>query len=232
MKAVTSEPYQSADTHHRPAQSKQRVRDEVKGGQAQIIGLPGRLRKRDDDPEIRDRIAGQVLCRIQQDSRERGREVPLRRARFLVHDLRVPVGAQMKVMVGVQGAIAAIGQEQRPPGQQVRQKLVQRPVMREGAVRAVMPQQREAVLPVADDQNGERVSGRVVPESGQDDGADHDRPVEQGVFQPRPDRPFVENVSAGRGLCGLCGAGGPSRAFFEAPFRGVSRSSGYFFARK
>ena len=32
MNAVTSDPYQSAETHHSPAQNKRRVRDEVEGG--------------------------------------------------------------------------------------------------------------------------------------------------------------------------------------------------------
>ena len=41
-------------------------------------------------------------------------------------------------MAVMQGAIAAIGQKQRPPGEQVGEEIVQFPVMRQGVVGAVV----------------------------------------------------------------------------------------------
>ena len=104
VRSLVFEPQAEPEEHHeggdersipergnppQPGPEQQSVRDQVEGGEAQIIGLPRRLRKRDDDPEIRERIAGQVLRRIPQNSGERGRQVPLRRPRFLMDDLRV-----------------------------------------------------------------------------------------------------------------------------------------------
>ncbi len=76
----------------------------------------------------------------------------------------------MLVMAVMQRAIAAIRQQQRPPGEQVGQEIVEFPVVRQGVVGAVMPQQRQPVLPVAEDQYRQRVAGRIVPSAGQDDG--------------------------------------------------------------
>jgi hypothetical protein len=97
----------------------------------------------------------------------------------------------MLVMPVMQGAIAAIGQQQRPPGEQVGQEIVEFAVVRQGVVGAVVPQQRQPVLPVAEDQDRERISG-IALGAGQDDGRDHDPPVEQRILQPRPCRPFVK----------------------------------------
>ena len=97
-------------------------------------------------------------------------------------------------------------------------------------MRAVMPEQREPVLPVADDQHRQHISGRVVPGAGQSDGADHDRPVEQGVLQPRPGRPLVEIFQLVRGYSCLCGARGRSLALGSSLLD--CEEPGYFLHRK
>ena len=67
----------------------------------------------------------------------------------------------MLVMFEVQGAVAADRQSDGPESKQVRQKIIQPPVVRQGEMRAVVAEDRQGVLAVSDDQKRQQPCNRV-----------------------------------------------------------------------
>ena len=75
--------------------------------------------------------------------------------------LGIVVRPGVLVMFEMQRAIAADRQSDGPERQQVCQKIIQPPVMRQGEMRAVMAEDRQGVLAVSDDQKRQQPCNRV-----------------------------------------------------------------------